>query len=218
MRFDQAQASDPHRRRPAAGPGHRTTSKEESNQGGHGDQQPGRRIEAPHLPEDHPARTRRTPATPPAPGPAPGEAPRAEIGTTWRTAGPAPDGTTRAADHPAALLFANDQHDQGDDHPDGHHYPGGDPHGRQAAGPRRRRPAAGPGTAQRTRPGHRATGKEEKTRAGTAATTTTATTETRNPDTGSRPGRSCCSPGKQQDRHQENTGNASGDPEMPDNR
>ena len=39
-------------------------------------------------------------------------------------------------------------------------------------------------------------GKEENTRTGTATTTTTATTGTRSPDTGSRPGRRGCSPGK----------------------
>ena len=92
--------------------------------------------------------------------------------------------TTRAADHPATLLFANDQHDQGDHD---HREPGGDPHGRKPAGPRRRRPAAGPGAAQRTRPGHRATAKKET---GRTATATPTTSTTRSPDTGSRP-RSC---------------------------
>ena len=67
--------------------------------------------------------------------------------------------------------------------------PASDPHGRRtAAGPRRQQPAARPGTAQRTGPGHRDTGKEENTRTGTAATTTTATTTTRSPAAGSRAG------------------------------
>ena len=62
-------AAGPRRRRPAAGPGtaqrtgpgHRDTGKEENHQGDHDDQdhqEPGRRIEARHLPEDHPATTR----------------------------------------------------------------------------------------------------------------------------------------------------------------
>ena len=54
------------------GPGHRATGKEENHQDRrsdhyhHGDQKPGHRIEARQLPADHPASTRRTPATPPA--------------------------------------------------------------------------------------------------------------------------------------------------------
>ena len=175
---------DPHGRRPAAGarrrrpapgpgtarrigPGHRATGKEENHRDGRSDhsdpggQKPGRRIEARHLPEDHPARTRRTPATPPAirhqakqPGP--------------RSARPGGQQARRQVDPPRpritrpALLFEGDQPNQGaNERTDGHDHPGSNPHGRQPTGAHRRRPAAGPGTAQRTEPGHRATDKEE---------------------------------------------------------
>ena len=152
-----------------------------SGQDDHGQQEPGRRIEARQLPADHPASTRRTPATPPAIRHQDRHQAEQLPGTAWRTAGPAPGETTRAEDHPAALLFAGHRHDLGDGHghPGGHDYPGSDP--------RRRQPAAGPGTAQRTGPGHRATAKKETGRT-TTATPTTRTT--RSPAAGSRP-RTC---------------------------
>ena len=66
-RLGRRPAPGPRRRQPAAGPGtaqrtgpgHRATGKEESDQGNHSgqgyhaDQEPGRRIEAPQLPDDH---------------------------------------------------------------------------------------------------------------------------------------------------------------------
>ena len=183
MRFDQAPASDPHGRRPAAGPrrqqpaarpgtaqrtgpGHRTTGKGENARTGTA----ATTTTATRSPAaGSRPRTRRI--TRPAPGPATGEATRAEIGTTWRTADRRQAEPPGPEDHPAALLFADHQHDRTGNHD--HREPGGDPHGQQPAqGPRRRRPAPGPGTARRTGPGHRDTGKEENTRTGTAARAT----------------------------------------------
>jgi hypothetical protein len=169
------QVTGPRRRQPAArpgtaqrtGPGHRTTGKEENRPG----------------PEQRTGRPRRPGARPPdrgraAAGGSPGRhQARDQVeqlpGTTWRKASPAPGGTAPAEDHPAALLFADDQHDQGDDRTDGHHYPGSEPHGRQPTGAHRRRPAAGP---------------RAKKRATRTATATTTTRTTRSAATGSRPG------------------------------
>ena len=115
----------------------RATGKEENHRDGRSDhsdpggQKPGRRIEARHLPEDHPARTRRTPATPPAirhqakqPGP--------------RSARPGGQQARRQVEPPRpritrpALLFEGDQPNQGaNERTDGHDHPGSNPHGRQ---------------------------------------------------------------------------------------
>ena len=159
------QPAEARRRRPAAGPGatqptgpgHTATGKEENHQDKHSDhgdqghQQPGRRIEAPQLPEDHPAGSRRIPATPPAirhqvdhPGPRSARPGGQQARRQVEPPGP------RISRPPCSLPMDHDR-------------TGSDPHGRRpAAGPRRRRPAAGPGTAQRTGPGQQRHGQRRE--------------------------------------------------------